>query len=91
MRRTQDLDPDAVFRWAAESPADVEAQTQAADVEMLGGRVDEAFDRLVQLVRRTSGDERDRVRRHLLDLFDALPSGDPSVAKARRGLASALF
>ncbi|WP_405145277.1 tetratricopeptide repeat protein [Sphaerisporangium sp. NBC_01403] len=91
VRRTQDLDPDAVFRLAAESPADVEAQTQAADVEMLGGRVDEAFDRLVQLVRRTSGDERDRVRRHLLDLFDALPSGDPSVAKARRGLASALF
>ncbi|MEV7966211.1 tetratricopeptide repeat protein [Sphaerisporangium sp. NPDC088356] len=91
VRRTQDLDPDAVFRRAAESPADVEAQTQAADVEMLGGRVDEAFDRLVQLVRRTSGDDRDRARRHLLDLFDALPAGDPSVAKARRGLASALF
>ncbi|MEU8267966.1 tetratricopeptide repeat protein [Sphaerisporangium sp. NPDC049002] len=91
VRRTQGLDPDTVMRRAAESPADVEAQTQAADVEMLGGRVDEAFDRLVQLVRRTSGDDRDRVRRRLLDLFDALPAGDPSVAKARRGLASALF
>ncbi|GAA3835656.1 tetratricopeptide repeat protein [Sphaerisporangium flaviroseum] len=91
VRRTQELDPDAVLRRAAGSPADVEVQTQAADIEMLGGRVDEAFDRLIQLIRRTSGDDRDRVRRHLLGLFDALPAGDPSVAKARRGLASALF
>jgi putative thioredoxin len=91
IRRTQDLDPDAVLRRAAESPSDVELQSQAADIEMLGGRVDEAFERLVQAVRRTSGDDRDRVRRHLLSLFDALPPSDPSVAKARRNLASALF
>ncbi|MFC4589270.1 tetratricopeptide repeat protein [Sphaerisporangium corydalis] len=91
VRRTQDLDPGAVLRAAAEDPADIGAQIQAADVEMLGGQVDEAFDRLVALVRRTSGDDRDRARRHLLDLFDALPAGDASVAKARRGLASALF
>lgn len=91
VRRTQDLDPDAVLRAAAERPADVEAQIRAADVEMLGGMVDEAFDRLVQLVRRTSGDDRDRARKHLIGLFDSLPAGDPAVAKARRGLASALF
>ncbi|MCW2882996.1 MAG: co-chaperone YbbN [Sphaerisporangium sp.] len=91
VRRTQDLDADAVLRRAAGSPGDVEAQTQAADIEMLSGRVDDAFERLVQLVRRTSGDDRDLVRRHLLNLFDALPPADPSVAKARRGLASALF
>ncbi|MFC4534380.1 tetratricopeptide repeat protein [Sphaerisporangium dianthi] len=91
VRRTQDLDAGAVLRRAAESPADADLQTQAADIEMLGGRVDEAFERLVQAVRRTSGDDRDRVRRHLLSLFDALPAGDPSVAKARRNLASALF
>jgi putative thioredoxin len=91
VRRTQELDADAVLRRAAQNPADVEAATQAADIEMLSGRVDEAFDRLIQAVRRTSGDERDRARRHLLDLFDALPAGDPSVVKARRGLANALY
>ncbi|MFC7383461.1 tetratricopeptide repeat protein [Sphaerisporangium rhizosphaerae] len=91
VRRTQDLDPGAVLRRAAENPSDVELQSQAADIEMLGGQVDEAFERLVQTVRRTSGDDRDRVRRHLLGLFDALPASDPSVAKARRSLASALF
>ncbi|GII75089.1 co-chaperone YbbN [Sphaerisporangium rufum] len=91
VRRTQDLDPAAVLRRAAGDPADVEAQIQAADIEMLGGRVEEAFDRLVKAVRRTAGDDRDRVRRHLLGLFETLPSDDPLVAKARRGLASALF
>ncbi|MGW4640038.1 tetratricopeptide repeat protein [Sphaerisporangium sp. NPDC004334] len=91
VRRTQDLDAGAVLRRAAESPSDVEVQSQAADIEMLSGKVDEAFERLVQTVRRTSGDDRDRVRRHLLGLFDALPASDPSVAKARRNLASALF
>ena len=58
---------------------------------MLSGSVDEAFDRVVAVVRRTSGDERDKARRHLLGLFETLPSDDPSVAKARRALASALF
>ncbi|RCG30870.1 co-chaperone YbbN [Sphaerisporangium album] len=91
VRRTQHLDPAAVMSRAAANPADVEAQTQAADVEILGGQVDEAFERLIQLVRRTSGDDRDHARRHLLGLFEALPSGDPSVAKARRSLANALY
>ncbi|WP_214413515.1 tetratricopeptide repeat protein [Sphaerisporangium fuscum] len=91
VRRTQGLDPGEVLRRAADDPGDVEAQTQAADIEMLGGRVEEAFDRLVAAVRRTRGDERDRVRRHLLGLFDALPAGDEAVAKARRALASALY
>jgi putative thioredoxin len=58
---------------------------------MLSGSVDEAFDRVIALVKRTSGDERDKARRHLLGLFDALPADDPSLAKARRALASALF
>ncbi|GGK86128.1 co-chaperone YbbN [Sphaerisporangium melleum] len=91
VRRTQDLDAGDVLRRAAADPADVEVQTQAADIEMLSGRVDEAFARLIETIRRASGDQRDRARRHLLGLFDTLPAGDPSVAKARRGLASVLF
>jgi putative thioredoxin len=42
-------------------------------------------------VRRTSGEERDAVRVHLLELLDALDPDDPRVAAGRRALASALF
>jgi putative thioredoxin len=89
--RVQSLDADAVLRRAAADPGDVQAQTQAADIELISGRVDEAFDRLVAAVRRTAGDDRDAVRKHLLGLFEMLPADDPRVGKARRGLQSALF
>ncbi|MEV7806359.1 tetratricopeptide repeat protein [Microbispora sp. NPDC088329] len=91
LRRTQDLDPADVLRRAAENTDDVDVQTQAADLEMVNGQVDEAFDRLVALVRRTRGADRDKARVHLLGLFDALPADDDSVTRARRALASALF
>ncbi|MBG0828367.1 tetratricopeptide repeat protein [Planomonospora sp. ID67723] len=90
IRRTQDVDPADVERRLGD-PADLEAQLLAADFEMLSGEVDAAFDRLVGVVRRTAGEDRDRVRVHLLGLFETLPADDPSVAKARRNLASALF
>ncbi|MEU9831121.1 tetratricopeptide repeat protein [Streptosporangium sp. NPDC048047] len=90
IRRTQDADPADVQRRLAD-PADIEAQLLAADFEMLSGEVDAAFDRLVAVVRRTSGEERDRARVHLLGLFDTLPAEDPSIARARRNLANALF
>ncbi|WP_346106044.1 tetratricopeptide repeat protein [Nonomuraea maheshkhaliensis] len=90
IKRTSDVDPAEVQR-RLEDPADIDAQLLAADLEMLSGSVDEAFNRVIAVVKRTSGDERDRVRRHLLGLFDALPAEDPSLAKARRALASALF
>ncbi|MFJ2031268.1 co-chaperone YbbN [Streptosporangium sp. NPDC087985] len=90
IRRTQDVDPTEVQRRLAD-PADLDAQLLAADFEMLSGDVDKAFDRLVEVVRRTSGADRDRVRVHLLGLFDTLPGDDPSLGRARRNLASALF
>ncbi|MEU8363447.1 tetratricopeptide repeat protein [Nonomuraea sp. NPDC048882] len=90
IKRTSDVDPAEVQR-RLEDPADIDAQLLAADLEMLSGSVDEAFNRVIAVVKRTSGDERDRVRRHLLGLFAALPAEDPSLAKARRALASALF
>lgn len=90
IKRTMSADPADVQR-RAQDPADIEAQLLSADLEMLAGQVDEAFARLVATVKRTSGDDRDQVRKHLLGLFDALPAEDPSLAKARRALASALF
>ncbi|MEU4230318.1 tetratricopeptide repeat protein [Nonomuraea sp. NPDC026600] len=90
IKRTADVDPADVQR-RMQDPADIDAQLLAADLEMLSGAIDEAFDRIIGVVKRTSGDDRDKARRHLLGLFDALPAEDPSLAKARRALSSALF
>jgi putative thioredoxin len=58
---------------------------------MVGGHVEDAIARLIDLVRRTAGEERDQVRTHLLGLFAALGNDDPRVLKGRQQLASALF
>ena len=90
-RRVRDYDPERVLREAADQPDDAAAQTRAADVEMVSGAIDKAFERLVSTVRRTAGDDRDAARAHLLTLFDVLPPEDPRIAKGRRALQSALF
>lgn len=90
MRRTASADLNAARAAAAAAPDDVDAQIMVADLDLLGGHVDDAFGRLVELVRRTAGDERDRVRVHLIELFTVV-GDDPRVLKARQGLASALF
>jgi putative thioredoxin len=91
IQRTQGVDLSASRAAAADSPDDLDAQTLAADLDLLGGHVDDAFGRLIDLVRRTSGDERDAARTHLIGLFAAVGNEDPRVLKARRDLASALF
>ena len=91
LRRTKDADLDAARAAADASPDDVAAQTLVADLDMLAGRVDEAFDRLVDVVRRTEGDDRNQAREHLLGLFAAVGNDDPRVLKGRQNLASALF
>jgi putative thioredoxin len=62
-----------------------------ADLDVLGGQVADAFSRLVDTVRATGGDERNRVREHLLELFEVVGPGDERVAAGRRALMSALF
>ena len=76
---------------AAAKPDDVDAQTLVADLDLLGGHVDDAFDRLVDVVRRSDGADRDKARQHLLELFAAVGNDDPRVLKGRQKLASALF
>lgn len=91
MQRTQGVDLATARAAAAEHPDDVDAQTMVADLDMLGGHVEDAFTRLVNLVARTSDKERDKARDHLLGLFAAVGNDDPRVLAARRNLASALF
>lgn len=91
MQRTAGLDPAAARQAAADNPTDVPAQLVAADLDILGGHVEDAFARLVGLVRVTAGEERDAARAHLLELFEVVGSGDERVRKARTALMSALF
>jgi putative thioredoxin len=91
IRRVQGYNEAQVRRDAADRPGEAEAQCKVADLDMAAGRFEEAFDRLLGAVRRTDGDERDRVRVHLLGLFEVLPPGDPRVGKARRSLSMMLF
>ncbi|MCK0112359.1 tetratricopeptide repeat protein [Ornithinimicrobium sp. F0845] len=91
LRRTAGLDLNAVREAAAADPTDVQAQLRAADLDLVGGHVEDAFLRLIELVRRTAGDERDTVRKHLLGQFEVVGSTDPRVVKARGSLMSALF
>ncbi|MFF3452653.1 tetratricopeptide repeat protein [Streptomyces sp. NPDC002667] len=91
LQRVQGLDPQKVRRDAADKPADVAAQIAGADLDLVGGHVEDAFGRLIDTVRRTAGDDRDAVRVRLLELFEVVGADDPRVVAARRALARALF
>ena len=91
IRRVSSYDQAKARRDAAEHPADVEAQARVADIDMATGRIEEAFNRLLGVVRRTSGEERDQARVHLVGLFELLPPNDPLVKKARSALSALLF
>jgi putative thioredoxin len=82
--------PDAVA-IADAAPGDIEAAFAAADVQILNQDVAAAFERLIALVRSTSGDERTRVRTRLIELFELFDPADPEVVVGRRNLANALY
>ena len=91
MQRTVGVDLAKAREAAAAAPDDVDAQIMVADLDLLGGHVEDSFRRLTDLVRRTAGDDRDRARLHLLELFAVVGNEDPRVLKGRQNLASALF
>ncbi|MFG2711823.1 tetratricopeptide repeat protein [Streptomyces goshikiensis] len=91
LARVQHMNPQAVRETAAANPRDPQAQIAAADLDLVGGHVEDAFGRLVDTVRVTAGEERDAVRVRLLELFDVIGADDPRVSAARTALARVLF
>ncbi len=91
MQRTAGADLQEARAAAAANPVDIDAQTLVADLDLLGGHVEDAFLRLIDLVKATSGEEREKVRTHLLELFAVIGPHDERVRKARTSLMSALF
>jgi putative thioredoxin len=91
IRRISSYDQVQARRDAAEHPGDVAAQIRVADIDLASGRIEEAFDRLLGVIRRTSGEEREQARAHLVSLFEILPPRDPHLSKARSALSALLF
>lgn len=91
LKRTEGIDPTQAREAADHQPDDVASQTLAADLDLLSGDVDKAFGRLIELVRRSAGDEREAARKHLVAMFNVVGEGDSNVVKARQSLANALF
>jgi len=89
-RRAEEAGPDALTAAEA-APEDIAAQTRAADFLLGTGDVDAAFAWLLDVVRRTAGDDRDLARTHLVELFGIVGDEDPRVGPARRALMTALF
>jgi putative thioredoxin len=89
--RVDGADHAEVIAAADAAPDDVAAQERAADVLVLDNRPVEAFARLIGAIRFSSGPDRDRLRTHLLDLFEVVGPDDPAVSRARVDLANALF
>lgn len=91
LQRTAGIDLATARDEAAAAPTDVEKQTLVADLDVLGGHIEDAFARLIDLVKATSGDERNAAREHLVQLFDVVGPTDDRVKKARTALMSALY
>jgi putative thioredoxin len=90
-RRVNSYDQAQARRDAAAHPDDVDAQIRVADIELVAGHAEEAFDRLLGVIRRTTGEDRNKVRLHLVGLFEIFPPRDPRVSRARATLSSLLF
>lgn len=91
MARLKGVDAEKLRSDAAENPDDVDAQLAVADLDISGGHVEDAFNRVVRLISRVFGDDREKARLRLLDLFEVVGVADPRVTKARSALARALF
>lgn len=89
--RTEALDLNAVIDQSTQNPSDIDLQLKAADVEIVNGGVEAAFTRLLHAIRVTTGDDRAKVKNHLLNLFSLVDQSDPLLVAARKELASALF
>ena len=89
--RVRSYDPADVQRRLAANPDDVDAAIAAAELTIAGGDLAGGLNSLVDFVRDHSGDEREKARARLVELFGAMGDGEPAVVSARRALAAALF
>jgi putative thioredoxin len=83
LKRVNSYDQASARRDADDNPQDVDAQARVADIDLAMGRIETSFNRMLDAVRATTGEDRDKARKHLLGLFEIFPPRDPRVSKAR--------
>lgn len=88
LKRMDGVDFEASIKTSA---SDLESQLTAADAQFLMNDFAGAFNRLIELVKETSGKEREAVRDRLVELFEIAGPTDPAVVRGRTALANALF
>jgi len=91
LKRVSSYDQASARRAVQDNPMDVDAQARVADIDLAMGRIETSFSRMLDAVAATTGEDRDKARRHLLGLFEIFPPRDPRVTKARGTLSSLLF
>lgn len=91
LARLQGKSADEIRSAAASDPMDEAAQELVADLDISGGHVDDAFDRLLTLFPKLDAPAKDSVRARLLEYFEIVGVDDPRVTRARARLASLLY
>jgi len=89
--RLQGKTLDSIRNAAASAPDDLQAQLDVADLDLSGGHVDDAFDRLLTLFPKLDADGKKLVRERLVELFEVVGIEDPRVVAARRRLTNLLY
>ena len=91
LARVEVLDPTQALIRADAKGASADQIMDAADLEIATGELAKGFSRLILAISETTGEDRDKLRLRLLDLFETQDPSDPAVLKARRDLTTALF
>jgi putative thioredoxin len=82
---------DEIRSAAAANPTDVSAQLAVADLDVSGGHLEDAFDRLLTLFPTLDAEAKTAVRTRMLDFFEIAGAEDPRVIAARRRLTGLLY
>lgn len=91
LARSGSADVREVRAAAAAAPDDVEAQLAVADIDMIGGQIQDAFDRLLDFLAAGHKGDLEAVRQRLLEYFTIPEPTDPRLACARRRLATLMY
>lgn len=91
MIRIAPLNPELTIAKANSDPRSLSDAMMASDLEIAHGQVKNAFDRLLTIIKESKGEDRDRAKAHLIELFQLVDPRDPELIKARQTLASVLF
>ena len=91
LMRTEGLEHNKIVEESEKSPQDIDLQLKAADIEIVNGGVEAAFSRLLTLIKNSTGNDRNKVKTHLLNLFALVDQADPRLVSARKELASSIF